>query len=144
MINVQRPLSPTLAALILKELPREHFSDPSNNFAFDEVGEQAAMHRFFVGLEEHRLDLRSEPGSEAFCEAALAYLDAILDPEWDVLEEPAIEIVSGQSLWSRMSDVQRTVLHREAATLHAFLNPLLWRSYAERANTKQGEELAKR
>ncbi|MBA9859163.1 hypothetical protein [Ralstonia insidiosa] len=128
MINLQHPLSPTLAALLLKELPREFFTDPRNHFALDTVGEQAAMNRFYSGLEEHRLDIRSEPDSVEFCDAALAYLDAILDPEWDVSEESAIEIVSGTSLWSHMTDVQRTVLHQEAATLHALITPVLWRN----------------
>ncbi|MBA9846595.1 hypothetical protein D7S55_16970 [Ralstonia pickettii] len=123
MIDVQLPLSPVLASLLLKEFPREELAALC---CATLGGDKMAAERFYIGLDEHRLDLRSNGGGEKFCDAVLGYLEALLDPGTDVLRASGIEITASSktSTWARTTDIQRTALHREAAKLHAVIEPL--------------------
>jgi len=129
MIDVQRPLSPTLAALLLKEFTPEFFSGLTATVALDAAGYQMAMSRFYLGLQEHRLDLRSEPGGEAFCEVVIGYLEVLLDPGKDLLTRSGIEETasSATTVWAQMTDIQRTVLRLEAVELHSVIAPLAFK-----------------
>ena len=63
MIDVQLPLSPVLASLLLKEFPREELAALC---CATLGGDKMAAERFYIGLDEHRLDLRSNGGGEKF------------------------------------------------------------------------------
>lgn len=114
----------------MKEFTPEFFSGLAVTVALDAAGDQMAMERFHAGLQEHRLDVRSEPGGEAFCEVVIGYLEALLDPGKDFLAKSGIEVTasSATTVWAQMTDVQRTVLWREAAELYRVIEPLahLW------------------
>lgn len=127
MIDLQYPLSPTLAALLLKEFTPELFGELAD-VSLDSPGDQLAMKRFFEGLQEHRLDLRSDEGGEEFCDIVIGFLDALLMPGEDVLSKSGIEETAScaTKVWSQMTDVQRTVLWREAADLYRIIKPLAW------------------
>jgi hypothetical protein len=133
MIDLQRSLSPTLAALLLKEFSPEQVNEWTSTAALDAGGEQLVMRRFLTGLEEHRLDLRSEDGGEVFFDVVLGYLEALLDPGTDSFARSGIQDTasSATTVWARMSDVQQTALWREAAKLHADIAPLVSKRMGE-------------
>lgn len=117
-MNLQHPITPTLAALLLKELPREDVS-AFVSVPLDAPAEQKAIERFYNGLEEHRLDLRSDAGGVGFCKAVLIYLEALLDPQ-AVTNRSGIEITAScaTNTWDRMNDAQKTSLWKEAAVIY--------------------------
>ncbi|WP_342051273.1 MULTISPECIES: hypothetical protein [unclassified Cupriavidus] len=120
MVDVSHPLSPVLAALLLKEFTREQIATWIEQPSEDDL---VAMERFHAGLEEHRLELR---GENDFCTVVIVYLEAILDPGGSYLEPSGIEVTasSATKIWSRMTDIQRTELWREAKALHDVIAPL--------------------
>lgn len=123
MINVSHPLSATLAALLLKEFTREQIATWIERPSEDD---RVAMEHFHTGLEEHRLELHGENGDDSFCTVVVAYLEAILDPGASYLEPSGIEITasSATTIWTQMTDIQRTELWREAKVLHDVIAPL--------------------
>ncbi|ANJ76427.1 hypothetical protein PQH03_28970 [Ralstonia insidiosa] len=123
MIDIQRPLSPVLASLLLKEFPHEELAALGCAIS---SADKAAAERFYIGLEEHRLDLRSSGGGETFCDAVLGYLEALLDPGTDLLKASGIELTASSKTrtWEQMTDIQRTALRREAAELYAVIEPI--------------------
>lgn len=123
MVDVSHPLSPILAALLLKEFTREQIGTWIEQPSEDDL---VAMERFHAGLEEHRLELHGENGEDSFCAIVIAYLEAILDPGGSYLEPSGIEVTasSATKIWSRMTDIQRTELWREAKLLHDVIAPL--------------------
>jgi hypothetical protein len=127
MIDLQRPLSPTLAALLMKEFSPVQVMEWVSTAAPGAEGEQLVMRRFLTGFEEHRLDLRSKDGDEVLCDVVLGYLEALLDPGTDLFARSGIQDTasSATTVWAGMSDVQQTVLWREAAKLHADIAPLV-------------------
>lgn len=128
MIDLQRPLSPTLASLLVRQFTPEFFKG-LESVRLDGPGDQLAMERFLAGLRDNRLDLRSDLGGEDFCEVVIGYLEALLDPGKDVLQKSGIEQTasSATTVWARMTDIQRTVLWREAAELHRVIESLaMW------------------
>ncbi|NIE81960.1 MULTISPECIES: hypothetical protein [unclassified Burkholderia] len=129
MIDLQRPLSPILAALLLKEFSDETVSEWAAIVALGAEGETVAMNRFFTGLDEHRLDLRSEDGCELFCDVVLGYLESLLDPGTSLFVRSGIQETasSATTVWDQMSDMQQTGLWREAARLHAVVVPLVFK-----------------
>lgn len=50
MIDIQRPLSPVLASLLLKEFPHEELAALGCAIS---SADKAAAERFYIGLEEH-------------------------------------------------------------------------------------------
>ena len=123
MIDIQRPLSPVLASLLLKEFPHEELAALGCAIS---SADKAAAERFYIGLEEHRLALRSSGGGETFCDAVLGYLEALLDPGTDLLKASGIELTASSKTrtWEQMTDIQRTALRREAAELYAVIEPI--------------------
>jgi len=118
MISLQHSLTPTLAALLLKELPREDVSE-FVSAPLDAPAEQEAIERFYNGLEEHRLDLRSDAGAVEFYRAILIYLEALLDPQ-AITNRSGIEITAScaTNTWGKMNDAQKTSLWKEAAAIY--------------------------
>lgn len=72
------------------------------------------------GLEEHRLVLRCHSDEYSFFDAALAYLEALLDPAPDPQSCSGIEATASAATttWENLPADARQTLVREAAKLH--------------------------
>lgn len=127
MIDIQSPLSPVLAALLMREFTNEQIGEWAALQLFDAARDKEQIERFTQGLEEHRLSLRGDGRRDEFCSVLLVYLEALLDPGTDALKRSGIEITASAATitWDRMTDVQRTALWQEASKLHAVIEPLI-------------------
>ena len=126
MINVQSTLSPLLSALLMKEFPLEELAQWASLGSFDLVRDRAEVDRFLDGLEEHRLDLQGDSQKDGFCATVLTYLEALLDPGDDQMNESGIEMTAslGTTVWYDMNEEQRRALWKEAKELHTIIAPL--------------------
>jgi hypothetical protein len=133
VISFEYSLSPVLAALLLKEFPPSYVEELALDGTFDRVRDRGAMDSFLNGLEEHRLVLRCHSDDNSFFDAALAYLEALLDPAPDPLSCSGIEATASAATttWENMPADARQVLTLEATKLHPIVVAL------EHARTKK-------
>jgi len=133
VISFEYSLSPVLAALLLKEFSPTFVEELAKDSSFDRVRDRGAMDSFLNGLEEHRLVLRCHCDEYSFFDAALAYLEALLDPALDPLSCSGIEATASAATttWENMPADARKTLALEAAKLHPIVAAL------EHARTKK-------